>query len=347
MVEAMLRVLAGLLVLLGLAGCAPALSGAEVTLTAMYQANLAAETAAPARASETPAAGHTPTPDDGPELLPAETATVTLRPQPGAETPLPTPTAGSPTSAVSPAATLEPRTAAKYWSGWPVVPPGIAEKMKEIYRRGQALGNDPHAFSTIGDCQSVPNVFMGMYDSDHYVLAENSGSLEETIRQFKGSFGRQSVTTRDGESVASVFSPDWADHALCQAGETPLACEFRIHKPVIVFINLGTNWRGGDPVTHKEYLQQIVDFAEEHGVIPILSSKGDNQEGGQRLNLATAQVAYDNDLPFWNFWRSIRSLPGKGLDDNRAGNYLSTEAWGVRSYTGLQTLDAIWRYLQP
>jgi hypothetical protein len=79
--------------------------------------------------------------------------------------------------------------------------------------------------------------------------------------------------------------------------------------------------------------------------VPILSTKGDNLEGDYRLNKATAQVAYDDDLPLWNFWRSIRDLPGKGLDNSAPGQYLTPDAWARRSFTGLQTLDAVWRSL--
>ncbi|MBE0698243.1 MAG: SGNH/GDSL hydrolase family protein [Anaerolineaceae bacterium] len=230
----------------------------------------------------------------------------------------------------------------KYWSEWPLIPL-VSTRAKEIYRIGQEMGNDPHSFSTIGDCQSVPSVFMGIYDTDEYTLGEGYADLEETIKQFRGSFKRDSISVKDGMSVASALSPMWADSKQCLANETPLECELRINKPVIMFINLGTNWRGGDEVTHEKYMRQIVDILIDHGVIPILSSKGDNLEGGHRINQSIARVTYDYDIPFWNFWRSIRGLPGKGIDGSREGGYLTPEAWGRRSFTGLMALDAVWR----
>jgi hypothetical protein len=210
---------------------------------------------------------------------------------------------------------------------------------------GQRLGNDPHSFTTIGDCQSEPSVFMGIYDTDHYFLGEGYEHLEKTIWQFQGSFSRDSVTVKDGLSVASVLTPAWADPQRCEKGETPLECEIRLHRPVIAFINLGTNWNGGNEVTHEAYLRQVVDVLIEHGVVPVISTKGDNFEGDHRLNRSMARVAYDYDLPLWNFWLSLRDLPGKGIDGTREGNYLTTEAWGRRSFTGLQALDAVWRGL--
>jgi hypothetical protein len=90
-----------------------------------------------------------------------------------------------------------------------------------------------------------------------------------------------------------------------------------------------------------------VEYAIENGVVPILSSKGDNQEGDHRINQATARVAYELEMPFWNFWLSLRDLPGKGIDGTREGGYLTTEAWARRSFSGLQALDAVWRMLKP
>jgi hypothetical protein len=238
--------------------------------------------------------------------------------------------------------TPDTRKLPKYWAEWPLVP-AVSAHAKEIYRAGLEMGNDPHSFSTIGDCQSVPSVFMGTYDSDHYDLGKGYEYLEETIQQFKGSFNRDSISVKDGLSVASVLSPMWADPKQCQPNETPLDCELRLHKPAIMFINLGTNWKGGDEVTHEKYMRQVVDILIAHGVIPILASKGDNQEGGHRINQSIARVAYDYDVPFWNFWLSIRDLPGKGIDGSREGGYLTPAAWGRRSFSGLRALDAVWR----
>jgi hypothetical protein len=339
---------AGLSFLAGamLAGCsAPVsqVSPVQATLTAVYQANRQTEQVGPetgepiqATTSVTPTA----------TVLDMATATRVPPLSDIAENPtdaiLPSGQA-SVENAGTPAVTPTPRKTAKYWAEWPVVPAGLSEQLKDVYRAGIAAGNDPHAFSTVGDCQSVPDTFMGTYDTDRYRLPEEYASLEETIRQFKGNFKRQSITVKNGQSVASVFSPAWADPKQCKTGETPLDCEFRVHKPSIVFVNLGTNWRGGDDVSHAQYLAKIVDAILAHGAVPILSSKGDNLEGDHRLNRATAQVAYDYNLPFWNFWASIRDLPGKGIDDSAPGQYLTPDAWARHSFTGLRALDAVWR----
>lgn len=240
--------------------------------------------------------------------------------------------------------TPDTRLQPKYWSEWPLIPV-VSERAREIYRAGQELGNDAHSFSTIGDCQSEPAVFMGVYDSDTYTLDAKYAYLEETIQYFQGSFERDSITVKDGMSVASALSPLWADPDLCLANENPLECEIRLHRPSIMFINLGTNWNGGNDVTHEKYMRQIVDVLIARGVVPVLSTKGDNQEGDHRINRSIARVAYDTDVPLWNFWLSLRDLPGKGIDGDREGGYLTTEAWGYKSFTGLLALDAVRREL--
>jgi hypothetical protein len=286
---------------------------------------------------------------------PAPTSTVVdtgIQPAKNAPNAFPTETAApspqAPASAQKPAGSPTPdtRKLPKYWPEWPLIPT-VSARAKEIFQLGQQLGNDPHSFTTIGDCQSEPNIFMGVYDTNTYQLPAGSEALADTVQWFKGSFARDSITVKDGMSVASVFAPGWADPQQCQSKETPLECEFRLHKPVIVFINLGTNWKGGDEVKHEEYMRRIVDYAISKGVIPILGTKGDNLEGGHRINESIARVAYDYDLPFWNFWLSIRDLPGKGIDGTRPGGYLIPEAWGRRSYTGLEALDAVWQELKP
>lgn len=286
------------------------------------------------------------TPDIPPEVMTIVAGTfqaLTPSPEPSA-TPLPPTAVMTPT--ITPTATQDTRLTAKYWPEYPVAPkPGGGAK--DIYKLGQELGNNPRAYSVVGDCQSDPDVFMGTFDSDRYRLSDSSLYLQEAIDHFKGSFGRQPVTVKDGLSVSSALSPLWADQAQCLPNETPIACEYRLNKPSFVFINIGTNWKSDDMEAYEKYLRQIVDFWVQNGVVPILSTKVDNLEGNHAINLAAAQVAYDYDVPVWNFWKAAEKLPNRGLDplhDPTAPlTYLSTDAWYLRSMTGLQALDSVWR----
>jgi len=72
----------------------------------------------------------------------------------------------------------------------------------------------------------------------------------------------------------------------------------------------------------------------------ILATKADNAEGDHSLNYTTAKLAYEFDLPLWNFWRAAQDLPNQGMDSYRDdGFYISYEAWTERRFTALRTLD--------
>lgn len=304
-----------LLLALGLGGCA----GSEARATA---------TAAPV-VTETPAATTAPTATATPVFTPTVTLTPTFTPTP---TTPPTPTADT-------------RMLPDQWGGWPPVP-DVSAHVVDIFRRGQELGNDPHVFSVVGDCQSEPNVFLGIYATDRYWLTDKYAYLQETIDWFAGSFDHYSVSVKDGQSVASALNPLWADPAQCQSGETPLDCELRLHKPAFLFINLGTNWKNGGPTAHEKYLREIVQTAIDHGTVPILTTKADNIEGDNSLNAATARVAYDLDVPLMNFWLAANALENHGLDAEREDVYLTPHAWDLRNFTALMTLDAVWNTIR-
>jgi len=253
---------------------------------------------------------------------------------------LPPPTA-------TPLPTPDTRPNPDAWSDWEIIPT-LSAVARAIYANGLANGADPRLFSKVGDCQSEPEVFMGIYEEpDRYYLGEGYEYLQETIDYYFGSFTHQSLAVRDGLSAPSALSPDWADKSACEAGENPVACELRVNKPSIVFINLGTNWRpDASSARYEQYLRQIVDLVIQGGALPILSTKADNVEGDYSLNRVTVRVAYDYDIPLWNFWRAAQALPNGGLDPERDNVYLSfPDGWDRRNYTALQVLDSLRRSL--
>lgn len=246
-------------------------------------------------------------------------------------------TTPAPNWTATPDTRREPHT----WEVWPIVPE-VSPRAVDIYLAGVASGNDPHAFTVIGDCQSQPEVFFGIYATDRYYFGAGFEYLERVVDYFEGSFGRQSAAVEDGMSVASVFSPIWAAHPECQGGESPLECELRLNNPSIAIVSLGTNWKPGADQTFENLLRELVDALIAEGVLPILVTKADNVEQDNRINGIIAQVAYDYDIPLWNFWRAVQHLPNSGLDTTSSTGliYLAPEAWDVKSFTGIQTLDA-------
>ena len=252
----------------------------------------------------------------------------------------------APTVVTGPTVTTATRLNPQDWREWPIIPTATARAI-EIYRDGQMMGLDPHAFSKVGDCQSVKAAFMGYFDiPDRYSLGSNYAYLKQTIDNFAGHFNTDGQAVRGGFNAAAVLSPLWADPKACLAGEDPLDCELRITKPIIVIVSLEVWWNGRTPQSYETLMRRILDTIIAHGAVPILATKADNVEGDNSLNLATAQLASEYDLPLWNFWAAVQPLPAHGMDTKRNdGFHISTDAWSTRSFTGLEALDNIWRGL--
>jgi hypothetical protein len=226
----------------------------------------------------------------------------------------------------------------------------------EIYRHGQELGNNPKAFSKIGDCGSTPAWFLGDFDRvpGDYQLGQYQ-NLEEVIHQFQGSFDRTSLAARAGFNASALFVPIWADRKSCGADEGPLVCEYRVNKPVIAFIMLGANdvWH---PEEFEPQMRKIIDYSIEQGVIPILSTKADNIEGDGSINATIARLALEYQVPLWNFYSAVDPLANNGLQEDMThltwGRNLFDDpqamkrAWPWRNLTALQALDAVWQKIK-
>ena len=252
----------------------------------------------------------------------------------------------APTLIPDPTAEPDNRLPPERWREWPIVP-SVTSRAIEIYRTGQAMNLDPHAFSKVGDCQSVKAAFMGYFDiPERYSLGNDYAFLQETIDNFSGHFNTDGQAVRGGFNAAAVLSPLWADPHACLPGENPLECEMRITKPLIVIVSLEVWWDGRTPEQYATLMRRILDTIIAHGSVPILATKADNVEGDNSLNFTTAKLAHEYDLPLWNFWAAVQPLPAHGMDMKRNdGFHISTEAWSTRSFTGLEALDNVWRGL--
>ncbi len=261
------------------------------------------------------------------------------------------------TSSPEPTITSTPDTRLRPedWQLWPVVPAALSPRSIEIYLNGLALGNDPQRFSKVGDCGSGPSWFLADYDKGPawYDLGDYT-NLEGVIAWYQGSFSRVSLAVRHGLNVAGAISTVWADPQLCLAGETPVTCEDRAWNPSVVIIMLGAN-----DIYHidtfEAQMRQILDYFISQGVLPVLSTKPDDQEGGQAINLIIARLAYEYDIPLWNQWLAVQPLPHHGLESDNAHltwapNDFSDPAtmqagWPWRNLTALQVLDLLYRTL--
>lgn len=282
-----------------------------------------------------------------PTVLPRETSMATATAFQPATTPPASPDP-APTPAPTPTSTLAPDA----WRDLPVVPT-VSERARQIYRRGLAQGNNPRAFSVIGDCEGTPSRFLGVFDySKRWYRLGEYAHLQETIDHFAGSFGRISRAAHSGFTTAAVLSPSWANPEVCLSGETPLACELRIHRPSLALVMVGTmDYR--QPDQFEGHMRRILDALIESGVVPILYTKASNLEGDGSINATVARLAHEYDVPLWNFWRAVQPLPNHGLRED--GMHLTwgpnffdspgamANGWPWRNLTALQTIDAVWR----
>jgi hypothetical protein len=226
--------------------------------------------------------------------------------------------------------------------------------MRLVYERGLAAGNNPQAFSKVGDCQSGLPMFLGDLDKGRYNLGEYV-YLQPVIDNFAGSFGRSSRAVKDGLTASAVNVSLWNDWRDCEKNETPLACEYRLQKPSFAIISLGTNDANGF-VPFEETLRKVIDATLAQNIVPILATKADNAEGDHSINLTIARLAYEYQIPVWNFWLAVQDLSLQGLrspEHLTYGEYVlpvdfsspdvMQYAFNVRNLTALQVLDVVWR----
>jgi len=283
----------------------------------------------------TPTTRITPVPSASPTELPPPTATVLSNPT---VTLVPSPT---------PAMPLSPDD----WQNWPIVP-NVSPAMKVLFQQGLALGNNPAAFSKIGDGEISTVWFLTQYDlaPSNYQLGPHT-ELQSVIEHFSGSFGRVGPAAGRGYDTTIILGPVLAGTKGCNPGESLLDCELRVYHPSFALISLGTNqvW---EPEVFEPGLRQIVQRLLQAEVIPILSTKADNKEGNFRINTIIARIAYEYNLPLWNFWRVVQPLPAHGLQpDNEHLTYAYSDfsnpknfqfAWPWRNLTALQVLDTVY-----
>ena len=239
------------------------------------------------------------------------------------------------------------------WMNLPVVPETFSKRVELIYQMGLLQGNNPNAYSKIGDCNMTNPYFMtdfataGAYDLGGY------SDLQTTIDYFAGSHDRKSLAAKQGLTAHAALSMLWVDWKECTSYETPLTCEFRIQKPMFALISFGTNDANGN-VDFDKAMRRVIEMTIGNGTVPILATKADNAEGDNSINRMIVALADEYDLPVWNYWAAVQPLPDHGLNPEHIEHltespkgYANFEedslqfAWPVRNLTALQVLDAM------
>jgi len=278
-------------------------------------------------------------------------------------TPSGMPTTATPTVAASDGATAIPTDAPRPspapddWKAYPTVP-SFAGRVETIFKRGISLGRDPNVFSKVGDCQNITTFFLADFEDPAKFRLGPYQDLQATIDWFKGSLGRKSLAVKGGMNVAAVINPLRADPDACPASESPLACELRLNNPSLAIISFEEAW-DGNVDKYETYLRQVIEYSLDQGVVPVVATKADNLEGGDRINALIAQLAWEYDIPLWNFWGAVQPLRYHGL--SKDGFHLTQatgdlnfffdlapskwSGWMARNLTALQVLDGARREL--
>jgi hypothetical protein len=239
--------------------------------------------------------------------LPNDNLATSTRPAPSPSLPSPTPE----NTLISTSTPLP----ADFWQRLPVIPQEISSRVREIYRLGLSLGNNPHIFSRIGDCTSAAPEFLVGFDGN-YNLGEYT-YLQPAIDYFHGSFGRPSLAAKAGLNSAGLLTTLWTGDQ-CLNKETLLDCQYRLDRPSFAIISIGSNesyYVHHSPGLFESNMRIIIEDTIAQGIIPILGTKTDNLEGDNSINATIARLAYEYDLPLWNFWQAAQPLSNHGLAD--------------------------------
>lgn len=232
---------------------------------------------------------------------------------------------------------------------------------RELYRRAVKAGRDPRMFTVAGDSNStwqraIGRIAAGVYDFGAH------GHLRTVVARFDPAFARVSLAVRGGAGAADMFDPAKVASPDCRPDEGMFACELRLSRAGIVFIQLGT----GDKFAWREFeanLRRMIDYALANDVLPVLVTKADDMESIQggasfnHINDTIRKLAREYQLPLADFYAATRSLPvvpnpelpmrpftQNGLLDEWGYYFhLSEEGFALRVLANLWMLDAITR----
>jgi LysM repeat protein len=245
----------------------------------------------------------------------------------------------------------------------------ITDTSRGIFVRGQSLGNRANVFSKVGDSITDNDIFLIPIGLGEYDLREY-GELESVIAYYsqavardQNSFANTSLAAKGGWSAWHLTDPDTADSELCLPGETPLVCEYRIVRPSVALIMLGTNdIPTAPPRVYEGWMRQTLETSIDMGVIPVLSTipafhdEENPKEFVSRVavfNGIITGLAQEYDIPLWDYWAALQYLPNDGLSNDGIHPSWAVAAdftpanlqYGmpVRNLTALQALDAVWQ----
>ncbi|MFN2275964.1 MAG: GDSL-type esterase/lipase family protein [Anaerolineales bacterium] len=247
---------------------------------------------------------------------------------------------------------------------------GLNESLLDVFERGQALGNRADVFSKVGDSITVSGVFLYPIGTDRYNLGEYAylqpviDYYSKTYALTNNSFANYTLAAKEGWGAKIVLTDGLGDDRYCSDYESPLECEYRLVKPSLALIMLGTNDVPGVSLeNYEDSMRKIIQYSLDRGIIPIISTIPPMHRDTvswrvSDFNDLIKNLAAEYQVPLWDFWTAIVNLPNQGMWSDGvhpspapAGHNADFQpdyliyGYTVRNLTALQALDAVWRYL--
>jgi hypothetical protein len=252
------------------------------------------------------------------------------------------------------------------------------EQVREIYRRGQALGNRSDVFIKIGDSNTANGDFFRPFGLSRETCDFGAYSyLQETVDYystpprtgFDDSFDSKNFTVVVGLTTVGLLDSFWATDPLCQPNESLLSCEHRVVKPSISISMVGLmDLEYYTTEVYAANLEKIVAQSVEQGVIPVqttftvlpdyVSPEMPLWDKALDYNIAIIDVAEKYGTPVIHLWKALQTLSDYGVGPDRThlkasvGEYCSftgeEQLYGgtMRNLLSLQALDEIRRTLE-
>lgn len=199
----------------------------------------------------------------------------------------------------------------------PLIPQAIAPEMCVLYREGVALGHNPYGVTKVGDSNSASDVYLEPLTEGRYELAAHD-YLQNTAALFAPHISTESYAARVGMNALSVFDPFWSA-SVCEVGESPLTCEYRLNAPSFAVIMFGINdTRALNSEQYAEQMAQLIRETLDAKIVPIVvlfTASPDDPQAHQveRFNASTAKIAAEYGVPLVNLWGAARELTNGGV----------------------------------
>jgi hypothetical protein len=206
-------------------------------------------------------------------------------------------------------------------------------------------------------------LFFDAFDRGAYNLGEY-GYLEDTIRHFQGSFRMTSAAAIVGINTTRMLQAGRAKSEQCSPAESPLECEYRLKRPSVALILIGTNDRSIWQDFERNY-RPLIEQTLARGIVPVLITKGDDIETtygapAGYINGVIERLSQEYGVPLLDLKQALGlfGLPNGGMQadgyhynfppDGRTADFTGERlryGFNLRNLTALQALDAVRRLI--